>query len=114
MMNSQRFGPSAAWLVMPGQAQSLRIGKAERVLRVCEGPLWLTMLGSAGRPGVDLWLEAGDECRLPPHAEAVVEGWPQARFQLLVPPPAPRRNWRSAFSAWWLARRGAARSAAFG
>ncbi len=108
MTNAQQQAPSAAWLVAPGRVQALHIGAA-RVLRVCEGPLWLTTRGRGGRPGVDLWLDAGDECRLPPGADVVVEGWPQARFQLLVPPPAPRRSLRAALSAWWSgARRRAA------
>lgn len=105
MTNSQRPAPSSAWLVASGQARSLHIGGAERVLRVCEGPLWLTLLGRDDRPGIDLWLDAGDEVRLPARADAVVEGWPQARFQLLVPPPAPRRSLRAVVSAWWGARR---------
>jgi hypothetical protein len=74
------------WVVAPGRVRKLRIGPGARVLHVREGPLWLTTLGTRGAQPADLWLAAGDDCLLPAGADVVVEGWPRASFQLLVPP----------------------------
>ena len=58
------------------------------MLRVCEGRLWLTTAGTADEAATDLWLEPGEEVELASGLEVVMEAWPTARYQLLVPPSA--------------------------
>lgn len=72
------------WTLSQGEALSLDIGPGERELSVAQGRLWLTQAGSLE----DLWLEPGQSVQLAGGARVVVEGWPQAQFQLLVPPSA--------------------------
>lgn len=72
------------WTLAAGEALSLNIGPGERELSVAGGRLWLTRAGSLE----DLWLEPGQSVRLAGGSRVVVEGWPQAQFQLLVPPSA--------------------------
>ena len=43
----------------------------------------------------DLWLQAGDSLAVESGEQLLVEAWPSARFQLLVPPQACRTNWRT-------------------
>ena len=78
--------------LQPGQALTLRAARGPRRLVVTHGRLWLTLRGG----GADHWLNAGEALTLPAGAEAVVEGWPTAAFQLLQPAPrartAPRRQ----------------------
>lgn len=87
MTNSQQSG-SADWTLPVGVALRLDIGPGARELRVTEGRLWLTREGSAAEPAEDLWLCAGDTLALDSGSEWVIEGWGDARFQLLVPPRA--------------------------
>jgi Protein of unknown function (DUF2917) len=89
----------ALWSVGVGQVRTLRIGPGMRVLRVAEGPLWLTVSGTPDDPPQDLWLQQGDAVMLESGVEIVVEGWPAARFQLIVPPQACSHA-SSAISAW--------------
>jgi hypothetical protein len=37
---------------------------------------------------MDVWLLAGESLELPAGLTVVIEAWPSARFQLLVPPKA--------------------------
>ena len=96
---------AALWRVPRGGALRLDVGPAERRLRLLAGRLWLTAQGRVGAPPDDLWLVAGDAVRLPAGAVLVVEGWPEATFEVVVPPPAraARAGW---IGAWWTARFG--------
>lgn len=78
----------ADWRLSQGEALKLPIGPGPRELKVLEGRVWLTRDGRLNRPALDVWLEAGDSLAVPSGAELVLEAWPQARFQLLVPPLA--------------------------
>lgn len=78
----------ADWRLGRGEALKLPIGPGPRELKVLEGRVWLTRDGRLNRPALDVWLEAGDSLTVPSGAELVLEAWPQARFQLLVPPLA--------------------------
>ncbi|MGM9513424.1 DUF2917 domain-containing protein [Roseateles sp. DB2] len=85
----------ADWRLAQGEALKLPIGPGPRELKVLEGRVWLTRDGRLNRPALDIWLEAGDSLAVPSGAELVLEAWPQARFQLLVPPlacPAVQRR----------------------
>ncbi len=102
--------PTAAWELPQGQALRLTVGPGPRNLQVLQGRLWLTRQGTAGAAAEDIWLQSGDEMALESGSEWVAEGWPQARFHLLVPPSACVRRRApvvSASSAWrraWPAR----------
>jgi hypothetical protein len=87
MMNPQQSA-SDAWSLAPGEVRSLTTGPGERWLRVSEGRVWLTLPGSVDEPADDVWLETGETVALPEGSRLVLEGWPSARFQLLVPPQA--------------------------
>lgn len=76
------------WRLSQGEALKLPIGPGARELKVLEGRVWLTRDGRMNRPALDVWLEAGDSIAVPSGAELVLEAWPHARFQLLVPPLA--------------------------
>lgn len=75
--------PATEWVLPRGQAQRLPASTRRRELRVVEGRVWATR---AGEPQ-DWWLAAGERLALPAGAELVVEGWPQARFELLEAAP---------------------------
>lgn len=85
-----QFAPAqqALWTVASGEALSLTVGPGQRELSVAAGRLWLTLEGTAERPAEDLWLEPGQSVRLDSGSRIVVEAWPEAQFQLLVPPSA--------------------------
>ena len=88
MRKAQQSDP-ASWALAQGQAMTLPIGPGARLLRVSEGRVWATHLH--GEPGLlpdDAWLGPGDSLPVESGAVLVVEGWPCARFQLLVPPRA--------------------------
>jgi len=85
---SELQSQQALWEVVQGEALSMSIGPGARELAVAEGRLWLTQQGSADRPAQDVWLEPGQSVHLASGSRVVVEAWPQARFQLLVPPSA--------------------------
>ena len=80
----------ALWSLATGQALSLEVGPGPRELAVTQGRLWLTRLGSAKAPAEDVWLEAGQSLSLASGSRVVLEAWPLADFQLLVPPAACR------------------------
>jgi hypothetical protein len=92
VMSNFQQSQAASWTVAPGEARPLEIGPGSRWLRVTEGRLWLTVPGTADEPAQDVWLESGDGVALPAGAQAVLEAWPSAQFQLLVPPDACRRG----------------------
>jgi hypothetical protein len=108
MREAQQFA-GAFWSVDAGQVRTLHIGPGMRMLRVAAGPLWLTVSGTPDDPPQDLWLEAGDAVMLASGSEIVVEGWPSASFQLIVPPQACEPA--SALSVWISRQRSAWQSA---
>ena len=90
----------ALWRVEKGEALSLAIGPGARALQVVRGRVWLTQSGCSG----DLWLEAGQGVELDAGQEVLIEAWPEAQFQLLVPPCARVRRavwtWPRLLRAW--------------
>ncbi|WP_158218844.1 DUF2917 domain-containing protein [Roseateles aquatilis] len=85
----------AAWSLAQGEAMSLPIGPGRRELRVLDGRVWVTQQGALDMPAHDYWLTAGETLEVQDGAQLVVEAWPTARFQLLVPPQAcPARRER--------------------
>ena len=104
LMNKAPQSDPASWDLGEGQAMTLLIGPGARLLRVSEGRLWAThRQGDAGLLPTDTWLEPGDSLSVASGVVLVVEGWPAARFQLLVPPRACRSTWRRTverFSGW--------------
>jgi hypothetical protein len=103
MQEGQRSSGST-WALPERAATTLEIGPGARVLQVCAGRLWLTTAGTGHEAARDVWLVPGDGVELPAGLTVVLEGWPSARFQLLVPPQACRRGSRSfpARIATWL------------
>lgn len=98
-MKKSQGNENAQWTLAPGEVRSLRIGPGPRLLQVAQGSVWLTSQGSPQAPPEDVWLGAGDSVALDDAAKVVIEGWPQARFQLLVP-PCTRAPGRPLISAW--------------
>lgn len=92
MMRNFQQSQAAAWTVAPGEARPLEIGPGPRLLRVTQGRLWLTVPGTADAPAQDVWLDSGDSVVLPNGSRALLEAWPSAEFQLLVPPEACQRG----------------------
>lgn len=78
----------ALWSLPQGEALSLSIGPGQRELSVAAGRLWLTLPGNADAQAQDIWLEAGQSIQLASRSQVVIEAWPAAQFQLLVPPAA--------------------------
>jgi hypothetical protein len=64
-----------------GQALTVDAVAETRRLVVQRGMLWLTRAGDLD----DHWLSAGEGWTLAPGEAVVVEGWPAAEFQLLLP-----------------------------
>lgn len=92
------------WSVSQGEAISMSIGPGPRELSVSEGRLWLTLRGALDAPAEDHWLEAGESVQLPSGSRVVMEAWPQAAFQLLVPPcpeVVRRQAGRAASQPFW-------------
>ena len=107
MLEGQRSSDST-WTLPERESTTLEIGPGARVLQVCEGRLWLTGAGTATSAARDVWLLPGDSVELPAGLVVVLEGWPSARFQLLVPSKACRRGRRVALPARigrWLSER---------
>ncbi len=90
----------ANWRVEKGEALRLEIGPGTRALQVVQGRVWLTQSGCSG----DLWLEAGQSVELDAGQEVLIEAWPEAQFQLLVPPCMKLRRavwtWPRLLRAW--------------
>lgn len=76
----------STWHLDGGRALTLAGGAEARRLAVACGRVWLTLSGTADEPAQDHWLEAGQAIALAPGQTAVLEGWPAADFELLVPP----------------------------
>ncbi|MBI3346765.1 MAG: DUF2917 domain-containing protein [Burkholderiales bacterium] len=76
----------SVWHLDGGRAMTLAGGAEARHLAVARGRVWLTLSGTATEPAEDKWLEAGEALALAPGQTAVLEGWPAADFELLVPP----------------------------
>lgn len=81
------------WHLDGGRALTLAGGAEARRLSVARGRVWLTVSGTADEPAEDHWLQAGETVALAPGQTAVLEGWPVADFEVLVPPAsAPARR----------------------
>lgn len=76
----------SVWHLDSGRAMTLAGGAEARRLSVARGRVWLTLSGTADEPAKDQWLEAGEALALAAGQTAVLEGWPAADFELLVPP----------------------------
>ncbi|MFG6416059.1 DUF2917 domain-containing protein [Roseateles sp. DC23W] len=76
----------STWHLGGGRALTLAAGAEARRLAVACGRVWLTLSGTTDEPAQDHWLEAGQAIALPAGRTAVLEGWPAADFELLVPP----------------------------
>jgi hypothetical protein len=88
LMRRTQRSADAVWSLPARTSTTLRVGPGARVLQVREGRLWLTTAGTADEAATDLWLEAGDSVDLADGLEVVMEAWPAARYQLIVPPSA--------------------------
>lgn len=78
----------STWHLDGGRALTLAAGAEARRLAVARGRVWLTLSGTTEQPAEDTWLEAGQAVALAPGQTAVLEGWPAADFEVLVPPTA--------------------------
>ena len=85
MQKVQRSG-DAVWTLPKGTSTTLQVGPGPRVIQVCQGRLWLTSSGTEDEASIDVWLTPGDSLELPAGLAVVMEAWPSASFQLLVPP----------------------------
>jgi hypothetical protein len=100
MTNLYRPGAPWEWPLRRSQATRLAAAPVARWLQVTSGRVWLTESG-AGPEGDDVWLRAGERQLLPAGSEWVIEGWPEARVEVLEVPLAAvnaRPRWRA-----WLA-----------
>ncbi|MGQ3053095.1 MAG: DUF2917 domain-containing protein [Roseateles sp.] len=76
----------SVWHLDGGRALTLAGSAEARRLAVCRGRIWLTLSGTPDEPAEDKWLQAGETVALSAGQTAVLEGWPAADFELLVPP----------------------------
>jgi len=83
-ISHQRAAPWE-WSLAPRAATRLAAVDGTRWLLVTSGRVWLTQSG-AGPYSDDVWLAAGEHYALPAGSEWVVEGWPEARVELLEAP----------------------------
>jgi hypothetical protein len=95
---------TSTWHLECGQAITLEAAAQARRLAVDVGRLWITADGSDVEPAKDQWLSAGQVQDIPAGASLVIEAWPKAAFQLLVP-PQPAATPATAGSSRPLARR---------
>lgn len=103
LMRKVQRSSDSVWALAERSSTTLRIGPGPRVMQALAGRLWLTSSGNDDEASLDVWLEAGDSIELPDGLEVVLEGWPRARFQLLVPPcrrHAGRSTPGTHFGAW--------------
>jgi hypothetical protein len=84
MSKQQQSIDAAHWTLDVGQAITLTIGPGPRWVHVTQGRAWVTQ----GSTGSDDWLKQGDRLWVGDGASLVMEAWPAARFELLVPPQA--------------------------
>ena len=100
MMNAHRTSAPWQWPLEPSTATRLAPAAGARWLLVSAGRVWLTESG-AGPDGDDVWLGAGETWPIPAGSEWVIEGWPQARVELLQAPSAAVAGQRRfGVSAW--------------
>ncbi len=93
-MNELQQSSGAVWQLAPGRSSTLRAASRTRWLRVSEGRLWVTANGRlGGAVPDDAWVLPGQVLEVPAGVEAVLEGWPQASFQVLEAAPATRRHY---------------------
>jgi ferric-dicitrate binding protein FerR (iron transport regulator) len=85
-----------------GRALTLAGSAEARRLAVARGRVWLTLSGTADQPAEDQWLQAGEAVALAPGQTAVLEGWPAADFEVLVPPVSTAS--RGLLGGWFLGR----------
>ncbi|MFG6467553.1 DUF2917 domain-containing protein [Roseateles sp. BYS87W] len=83
-----------------GQAVTLAAASAPRRVVVTQGRLWVTVSGDAA----DHWLSPGGGFTLVPGQEAVLEGWPEAQFQVLAPARVRARRKPRQNGGWGVAR----------
>jgi hypothetical protein len=105
-----------ATLLPQGVARRLPAAQHERWIEVLGGELWLTTDGHDDRPGEDVWIGTGEGWLLPAGASVVLQGEPEARFQVVE--AAPQLISAATAGAWlpalrqWAARHGWLRPAA--
>ena len=88
MQKTQQSGP-AEWALGHAQAITLHTGPGPRWLHITEGRAWVTQGATEdGATSIDNWLDCGDMLWAAEGAVLVIEAWPTARFELLVPPQA--------------------------
>lgn len=103
-------------LLSRGVARRLPAAQHERWIDVVGGELWLTTDGRDDRPGEDVWIGPGEGWLLPAGASVVLQGEPEARFQVVE--AAPRLVSAATAAAWlpalrqWAQRHGWLRPAA--
>ncbi|MEO3690352.1 DUF2917 domain-containing protein [Roseateles paludis] len=91
MLDSQQphsLEAPALWALPPGQALSLQPASVARQVVACRGRVWLTLDGGPAAAAQDHWLRPGEAFTVPAGQRAVLEGWPAASVQVLLPPPA--------------------------
>lgn len=76
------------WALPAGEALSLAPAAVPRQVVACRGRVWLTLDGSPEAAAQDHWLRPGEAFTVPAGQRAVLEGWPEASVQVLLPPPA--------------------------
>jgi len=112
-LQEQGLSPSsgpALWQLQAGQAMAFTVGPGPRELLVTAGRVWLTRPAKSGEMPEDIWLEPGSSLRLVSGEEVLLEAWPSAQFQLLVPPCYEQRARKTALlktssAPWsWLKR----------
>lgn len=85
MIKSQQSAVRSAWAqdLAHGEAVTLPATSRARRLRVIEGKLWVTLTSPVASS--DEWLARNEEFELPAGESAVIEAWPNARFEMLAP-----------------------------
>jgi len=113
MHKSQRSDVGAVWSVEPGTSMTLAAHRHRRLLQACEGRLWVTTEGTDQDAALDVWLLPGETVALEPGVSVVLEGWPSARFRVLVPAMAAeaRPRWSDRIVRAWMRLRVGAASA---
>jgi Protein of unknown function (DUF2917) len=108
MLNSQQWpsveGAPTRLLRRHQVARVKALGQARWVV-VREGQLWLTRSGTdAAHEPADCWLAAGEGALVPAGADAVVEGWSEARYEVLpvhARTISARRVRGAGLQQWW-------------
>jgi hypothetical protein len=76
------------WCLPTGGVRRVVAGSRGRWLQARQGRLWLTRSGGGDAREADVWLGAGERHWLPAGSDWLIEGWGDAAFVLLEPPPA--------------------------